>query len=113
MRKKIKFKNIIIIFLIVLVVILIITNIPNNKEKEINKMVDLTNKTISEVEEYSRNNDLELEINYEYNDNIEKDKVINQSIKIGSELKIRTSLLQQFQKGKLMRLYIKNIMLMN
>jgi len=101
MRKKIKFKNIIIIFLIVLVVILIITNIPNNKEKEINKMVDLTNKTISEVEEYSRNNDLELEINYEYNDNIEKDKVINQSIKIGSELKNKDKLIATISKGKI------------
>lgn len=45
----------------------------------VNKMIDLSNKTLEEVEEYASQNNLELNIDYEFSDK-EENTVINQSI---------------------------------
>lgn len=48
-------------------------------------MIDLSNKSIEEIEKFSKTYELNLEIVYEYSE-IEKDKIISQSIKEGSTL---------------------------
>lgn len=48
-------------------------------------MIDLSNKSIEEIEEFAKTYELNLEIVYEYSE-IEKDKIISQSIKEGSTL---------------------------
>ena len=45
----------------------------------VNKMIDLSSKTLEEVEEYASQNNLELNIDYEFSDKKEN-TVINQSI---------------------------------
>lgn len=87
MHKKRKIKKIGILLIIVLVLIIgfvvikLFTN-TDNKENVIrdNLMKNLVNKNKSEVEEYSKNNKLDLSIDYAYSDTVEKDKVISQSI---------------------------------
>lgn len=103
MKKKIKFKNIIIMSIVILVIVLIIVNLPKNNgaKSDYTKMIDLTNKTINKVEEYAEDNNLELELNYEYNETIEKDKVINQSIKKGTKINEKDKLVITISKGKI------------
>ena len=101
MKRKLKFKNIIIVLTLIFVGVLILTNLPKDKKSEINKMTNLENKNISEVEKYSKDNNLELEIKYEYNETIEKDKVINQSIKKDTKLNKNDKLIVTISKGKI------------
>ena len=42
-------------------------------------MIELT--TLEEANTFTKDNNLKLEVSYEYSDEIEKDKVISQSIK--------------------------------
>ena len=83
-KKKFKFIKILFIAIIIFLIIYLIPK-PNNKNNDI-KMVDLSNKSIEEIKEYANENNLELKIKYEYNKEIEKDKVITQSIKKGTTL---------------------------
>ena len=54
------------------------------KNKKINKMIDLTDKTIEYAEKYAKKNELELEKQYQYNYKYDKDKIIGQSIGEGT-----------------------------
>ena len=69
----------------------------NNNNKEV-YMTNLSNKSIDEIREYSSFNGLELEIIEEYSDNVEKGKIISQSIleneviKYGDKLTVLMSL---------------------
>jgi len=103
MKKKFKIKNIIVVLIVIFVIVLIVVNLPKNNDakSDSNKMIDLTNKTISEVEEYAENNNLELELNYEYNEDVEKDKVINQSIEKDSKINKEDKLIITISKGKI------------
>lgn len=65
-------------------------NIDSSNDKKIeekNLMLDFIGKSLKEVEEYSDNNNLVLNTEYEYNDEIEKDKVISQSIEKDTQIK--------------------------
>ena len=77
-KKRIKYKNIIILFILLLIfglgVFLIF-----NKDKEI-YMIDVVNKNIDNVYELLDEYKLDIEVSYEYDDNIDKDNVISQSI---------------------------------
>ena len=87
MHKKRKIKKIGVLLIVVLVLIIgfvvikLFTN-TDNKENVIrdNLMENLVNKNKNEVEVYSKNNKLDLSIDYAYSDTVEKDKVISQSI---------------------------------
>jgi len=75
----------IIIFISFLISKLIIPS--EGKEVVENKIIPkFENMTISEVEKFSNDNNIELKITYDYNDNIEKDHIITQSIPSGSKV---------------------------
>ena len=83
-----KYIKIIIILILLLVITFSIFFLLNNKQKkQENKMIDLSEKTILEIEEYAVLNNLELIIEREYSDTIPKDKLISQSIEIGNHFK--------------------------
>ncbi len=96
--KKLKFKNIIISLLIIALIIILVFTMTKNKDK---KLEDLTNKTLNEVKEYAKDNKLDLDVKYEYNKKIEKDKVISQSIEKDTIIKNDDKLTVVVSKGKL------------
>ena len=96
--KKLKLKNIIISLLIIVLIVILILTMTKNKDK---KLEDLTNKTLNEVKEYAKDNKLDLDIKYEYNKKIEKDKVISQSIDKDTIIKKDDKLTVVISKGKL------------
>ncbi len=63
-----------------------------------NKMIDLSNKSIDEIKEYAIKNELNLEIDYEFS-NIEKDKIISQSIEVDSNINKNDNLKIIISKG--------------
>lgn len=92
-KKKRKLKPIAIILLGVIfsIIIFIIFSvfIKDNKNNE-NKVVDNNNKmiklqNIESAKEFAKDNNIEINIKYEYSDTVNKDDVISQSIDVGSE----------------------------
>ena len=93
MKRKIKVKNVLILVGILVIIIVLLTivifgtnskldNKENNKDgdKEIKEIItDFKNMRLSKVEDYSKRNNLELIINYDYSD-LEKDIVINSEL---------------------------------
>lgn len=90
-KRKLRYDRIIICLLFFLLIVFGIFNLTNISKKEENKenkieenkenlMLDFIGKSIEEVQKYSTDNKLVLNITYEYNNEIEKDKVISQSI---------------------------------
>ena len=63
-----------------------------------NKMIDLSNKSIDEIKEYAIKNELNLEIDYKFSD-IEKDKIISQSIEVDSNINKNDNLKIIISKG--------------
>ena len=68
--------------------------------KSDNKMIDLSNMSISDIKEYAKDNKLKLQIVESYDDEIEKDKVISQSIKSGTIIKENDILIIEISLGK-------------
>ena len=62
-------------------------------------MIELT--TLEEANTFTKDNNLKLEVSYEYSNEIEKDKVISQSIKKGTELKDNDIIIVVVSKGKI------------
>lgn len=90
-RRKLKVKNCIIAVIILLLVIylivsLIVRLVSNNHKEEEKKLDDLTMYTSEEINKYSKENNIKVNISYEYNYDIDKDKVISQSVKAGTKL---------------------------
>ena len=79
-RRKIRYDRIIILLLIVGLIIFGIFKITDKKEEKVVLMKDLSNMSLKEIESYSKENKLNLNIDYKYSDEYEKDKVIEQSI---------------------------------
>ena len=98
-KKRIKYKNIIILFILLLIfglgVFLIF-----NKDKEI-YMIDVVNKNIDNVYELLDEYKLDIEVSYEYDDNIEKDNVISQSISKDMVINMGDKLSLVVSRGKL------------
>jgi peptidoglycan/xylan/chitin deacetylase (PgdA/CDA1 family) len=68
-------------FIILIIMIVTIGYFMMNKDAKIERyMVDLTNYNLNQIKEFVNINNLDLEIKYEHNDTIEKDKVISQNI---------------------------------
>lgn len=65
------------------------------------KMKDLSGYSISQIEDYASENNLNLIVNTEYNDNIDKDFLIDQSIVDGDIIKPGDNLTVTISKGKL------------
>ena len=87
-KRKLKIKRIILCIVVLILIIggliLLFGKNKINRDKTPkdtnNYMISLNDKTISEVEEYASSNKLVLNVTYEYNDEVEKDKVISQNI---------------------------------
>lgn len=102
MRKKRKLNiSKIVVFVIVLVALLLGVFFIVNKIKENKKLLMIEFGTIEEANTFTKSNNLKLEVSYEYSDEIEKDKVISQSIKKGTELKDGDTISIVVSKGKI------------
>lgn len=102
MRKKRKLNiSKIIIFLLVIIVLVLGVFFITRKIKENNKIVMIELTTINEANNFTKNNNLKLEVSYEYSEEIEKDKVISQNIKKGTELKENDVVSIVVSKGKI------------
>ena len=78
-KKRIKYKNIILVLFIIIVVIIVIFMF-NNKEDKLIYMIDTVSMDINDVNEMLDKYKLNINISYEYSDIYEKNKVISQSI---------------------------------
>lgn len=107
MRKKTRVKRSLVVVIIIIALILLVGGgllilSKNNKiehRKDKNIMIKLN--TLEEVNSFSKDKNIKVNISYEYDDNIEKDKVISQSIKEGESIKDVTSIYVVVSLGKL------------
>ena len=101
MKRKLKIKNIIIITLFITIISILIILFNNNKDyksKE-NRMIDLSSMNIDEIKEYAKSNNIELDIKYEFNNEIKKDNIIKQSINSGKIINKNDKLTIYVSKG--------------
>lgn len=105
-RKKIRYDRIAIVFIILILIIGLIfggiklfTNKDIAKNNNEVKMIHL--RDLDETNKFVSDNELKLEITYEYNDEKEKDKVISQSIKVGDVINKGDTLKVVISLGKL------------
>ena len=102
MRKKRKLNISKIVVLIAVVIILVLgVFFVLNKSKENKKLLMIELTTLEEANTFTKDNNLKLEVSYEYSNEIEKDKVISQSIKKGTELKDNDIIIVVISKGKI------------
>lgn len=102
MKKKRKLNISRIVVLIVVVIILVLgVFFILNRSKEDKKLLMIELTTLEEANTFTKDNNLKLEVSYEYSDEIEKDKVISQSIKKGTELKDNDIIIVVVSKGKI------------
>ena len=87
-KKKIRYDRIVIVLIVLILIIALVfggikllTNKDTTKNTNEIKMIHL--RDLDEANKFVTENELKLEITYEYNDEKEKDKVITQSIKVG------------------------------
>jgi len=81
-RIKIKYKNFAVLLVLVVVVLLLLSVVGGNDNEQVpNDMIsDFSSMSLSEVEEYAKNNSFEVVIDYQYSDTLEKDIVIESRI---------------------------------
>ncbi|MDD2592368.1 MAG: PASTA domain-containing protein, partial [Erysipelotrichaceae bacterium] len=51
------------------------------------EVVDFSNYTVTEIEKWSKDNDVKYELEYQFDDVIEKGKVVSQSVKANQMIK--------------------------
>lgn len=105
-KKKIRYDRIIIVLIVLVLMIALVfggiklfTNKDTTKNTNEIKMIHL--RDLDETNKFVDENELKLEITYEYNDEKEKDKVISQSIKVGDVIKKGDTLKVVISLGKL------------
>lgn len=101
-RRKIKPIAIVILIAILLIIIIGVVLLFKPKEEkkdDVTRMISIT--TLSEAKSFAEEHNLNLNVSYEYNDEIEKDKIISQSIKVNSEIKENQDLDIVVSLGKL------------
>lgn len=102
MRKKRKLnisKIVVLIAVIVIIVLGVFFIVRKANENKKLFMIELT--TIEEANTFTKDNNLKLEVSYEYSDEIAKDKIISQNIKKGTELKDTDTIVVVVSKGKI------------
>lgn len=87
-KKKIRYDRIVIVLIVLILIIALVfggIKLLSNKDttKSINEIKMIHLRDLDEANKFVTENELKLEITYEYNDEKEKDKVITQSIKVG------------------------------
>lgn len=103
-KKKRKFKNtklLVAVIIVILILILVCFIVYKAKPLEVKEELMPKLNDITEVNNITTKYELKTNITYEYNDEIEKDKVISQSIKEGSEIKKESNLDVVISLGKL------------
>jgi len=98
-KKRVRYDRILIVFIFLIIFIFGISLL-FNKDREI-YMLDVTNKNIELVKEILEEYKLEIDISYEYDDNIEKDNVISQSISKDTVINMGDKLSLVVSRGKL------------
>lgn len=107
MRKKTRVKRSLVVVIIIIALIslvgggLLILSKNNKIEHRKDKNIMIKLNTLEEVNSFSKDKNIKVNISYEYDDNIEKDKVISQSIKEGDSIKDVTSIDVVVSLGKL------------
>ena len=87
-KKRLNLTKLLLTILIFLgLIVLIYKLVTKEKEPEKILMIDIVNKNITEVKELLKEYKLEISEEYKYDDNIEKDVVISQSISKDTEIK--------------------------
>ncbi len=97
-----KFIGAVILIILIIIISIILLNKPANKV-----MADLNNMTVNEIKNYAKENSLKLNIEYEYNKNVEKNKVISQSIKKDKVLNKDDKLTVVISKGRVSKEILK------
>ena len=100
-KMKRKWYLIFIILILISVYLFYINNWYKKEIKEDKMMFDLSNYSIEQIKDYSKDNDLILEIKTEHHDLIDKDKLISQSIKPGTKIKKNDHLIVVISLGKI------------
>ena len=106
MKKRRLNKNawLLISFLLLVIIVLIILIF--NKEDLL--MPNFVNKELKEIEEFCKLNECKLNINYEYDLNIQENKIISQSLKENEKLKKNTTIKVVISKGINYQIYKDN-----
>lgn len=97
-KYKVKYKNIVVMVGIILIISVSFMCLFSNKDIY---MIDTINKNIDDVYRLLEEYELEIDISYEYDDNILKDNVISQSIDIDSLIEKGDKLSLVISRGKL------------
>lgn len=100
-KKRVRYDRILVVICLLLVVIVCIFIVSNRDHDSEVYMMDVTNKNIDLVKENLKDYQLEINISYEYSDDIEKDNVISQSINKDSVINIGDKLNLVVSLGKL------------
>ncbi len=103
-RRRLKKSAYILIALIVIIVILLVVIF----SKEDILMLDFQNKSLNEIQNFCEINQCKLDIKYEYNLEITKDKIISQSLKTNEKLKNNQTINVVLSKGIDYQLYSDN-----
>lgn len=91
-KKKVLSKVIVVLILLIVVGLFFFKKSDKEEEVKDKLMLDFINQDKIAVETYAKENEFELTINYEYNDEVEKDKVISQSIEKDAKITEDTNL---------------------
>lgn len=99
-KRKLNISKIVVLIVVVIIIVLgVFFIVKKGSENKKLLMIELT--TIEEANTFTKDNNLKLEVSYEYSDEIEKDSVISQNIKKGTELKDTDTIVIVVSKGKI------------
>lgn len=102
-------KRIIIILIIIIGSYLFVNKYVIKKPNKEELMIDLSNHSLIEIKDYAQHNNLKLEIEEEYNNDVDKDIVISQNIDVGTKIKKGDKLIVIISLGKVpIKLYRAN-----
>lgn len=99
-KRKLNISKVVVLIVVVIIIVLgVFFIVKKGSENKKLLMIELT--TIEEANTFTKDNNLKLEVSYEYSDEIEKDSVISQNIKKGTELKDTDTIVVVVSKGKI------------
>ena len=105
-KKRALKKGVLLVGLIIIVIICLVMFIKPNKsvKKSVSseeKLVSFVGKSVSEIDNFGEDNNIEIEKVYKYSDEVEKDVIISQDVDKGTKLKTIKKIKVVISKGKL------------